>query len=96
MSILGPEASLLCRCEEPAHAPGPRAESPGPASSLLRRPSLDVLMALTFFNKHLEEPAEGLLLDTLSPQAYGNSCRSWADVSREDLLARHVSASAPG
>lgn len=66
------ELSLLYRCEEPAHAPGPWAESPGPAaSSLLRGPSLDVLMALTFFNKHLEEPAEGLLLDTLSPQAWG-------------------------
>lgn len=51
------------------------SRSPGPASSLLRGPSLDVLMALTFFNKHLEEPAEGLLLDTLSLQAYGNSCR---------------------
>lgn len=87
------ELSLLYRCEE--H--GPWAESPGPAaSSLLRGPSLDVLMALTFFNKHLEEPAEGLLLDTLSPQAYGNSCRSHADMSREALLARLASASAPG
>lgn len=90
------ELSLLYRCEDPAHAPGPRAESPGPASSLLRGPSLDVLMALTFFNKHLEEPAEGLLLDTFSPQAYGNSCRSHADMSHEALLARLASASAPG
>lgn len=91
------ELSLLYRFEEPARTPGPWAESPGPAaSSLLRGPSLDVLMALTFFNKHLEEPAEGLLLDTLSPQAYGNSCRSHADMSREALLARLASASAPG
>lgn len=62
----------------------------------MRGPSLDVLVTLTFFNKHLEEPAEGLLFDTLPPQAYGNSCRSRADVSREALLARLASASAPG
>lgn len=74
----------------------PRRESLGPARSLSWGPSLDVLMALPFFNKHLEETAEGLLLDTLSPQAYGNSCWSRADVSREALLAHLASASAPG
>lgn len=74
----------------------PRRESLGPARSLSWGPSLDVLMALPFFNKHLEETAEGFLLDTLSPQAYGNSCWSRADVSREALLAHLASASAPG
>lgn len=49
-------------------------------------------MALPFFNKHLAETTEGLLLDALSPQAYGNSCWSRADVSREALLARLASA----
>lgn len=76
--------------------PDPRGESLAPARSLSWGPSLDVLMALPFFNKHLEETAEGLLLDTLPPQAYGNSCWSRADVSREALLAHLAYASAPG